>query len=320
VPRPILQVNLSEITTNYQKLKSLAGCDIAAVVKANAYGLGGLEINKHLHSIGCDNFFVAYEEEAEGFLGRVFVLSGQTIKDIPVLSTLKQLTAWDKTKPCVIHIDSGMNRLGISLNDVGKIKDYNILYIATHLTSSDEGQGACDYQASVINDIKKLGYKTSIQNSCGVGFTDNFNSDLPRVGASLYGLARSDVTIPFTLYATIVQKRLVRKGESVGYGRSYIAKVDMEVATLEIGYADGLSRLLSNKGRVCIGGNLAPIVGKVSMDLTTIDITGITCDEGDMVEVIGKNITPQEIARLTGTIDYEVATSISARVVRQYVR
>lgn len=242
--------------------------------------------------------------------------------------------------PIHIKIDTGMRRLGFDADDISDVIDFiadhpelKIESIFSHLTSTDIPDHD-DFTRKQVNDFDRisnricasLDYPTlrHILNSNGILRFPEAQFDMARLGIGLYGVAYNDeaqshLKTVATLKTIISQIRTVKAGNAIGYSRKGEAKQDMQVATLAIGYADGLNRRLGNgKGNVRINGKSAPIVGNVCMDMIMVDITGIDASEGDSAVIFGDEITVQDIAKTLNTIPYEILTSISRRVKRVY--
>lgn len=241
--------------------------------------------------------------------------------------------------PVHIKIDTGMKRLGFESEQelkivIEKIKRGNVLHISsvfTHLAASDDPDEdnftqlqlhRFDKLAKVIQDASEHQVMKHALNSAGIERFPNHQYDMVRLGIGLYGIstvAPKALQNVSTLKTTVSQIRKVYKGDTIGYGRNGVAKNDMLIATLPIGYADGFNRRLSNGvGKVWVNGQLAPVVGNVCMDMCMIDVSGIPVNEGDRVIVFGKEYPAMEMARALDTIPYEVFTSISQRVKRVY--
>jgi alanine racemase len=211
----------------------------------------------------------------------------------------------------------------------------HVASVFTHLAAADDPQQD-DFTRQQLASLRRIAehFRSELQpniwmhalNSAGIERFPEEHMDLVRLGIGLYGISskkeqQGELQTVSTLRTVISQIKHIPAGDSVGYGRSFRAERDMHIATIPIGYADGLPRKLSNgKGAVYIGGKRAPIVGRVCMDMTMVDVTDITCREGDSVEVFGKEIPLQEFATMCDTIPYEVLTSIPQRVKRVYVQ
>ena len=349
----ILQINLKNIENNYNYLKKSApNTIIAACVKANSYGLGSNEICKVLYKKNCKDFFVATLEEAlllrkQYKYVNIYMLNGVNDLEsffeaynsniITVINNLNQfliLKAFFKINKkrikCCIHFDTGMNRLGLKLKDYSDyiypfLKNLDIKLVISHLISSEKKSVLNDNQLKLFNDIKKKFYfsnKTlfSLGNSNSIFLKNRFHFDLIRAGGFIYGLdltkqKRSKNVL--ALKAKIIQIENVQKGRSIGYGAKYITKKDSLIATLAIGYADGLPRKYD--GFVFYKKKKIKFVGNVSMDLSCIDVSSIQNPKiNDWVEIFGDNISISVFASRCNTITYEVSSKIGLRVKRVY--
>ncbi len=258
----------------------------------------------------------------------------------------KEASEAGKTIRYHVKVDSGMGRLGIKgdnilefLGEASKLKGVELEGVFTHFASADES-GEDEYTEAQMNEFRRAlaqveaaGYRVRYRhaaNSAGTLYHPESWLDLVRPGISLYGINPSGDrgTIPLEPVLSFMARTMFVKkvppGTSIGYGRTFVSQKESVVATLGVGYADGLNRLLSNKGKVIIHGQYAPIVGNISMDLTTVDVTDVPgVQVGDEAIIIGRRgaleITAWDIARLIGSIPYEVLTSIGGRVTRVYV-
>lgn len=352
----LLSIDLKIIKNNYHLLQKLASnAEVAAAVKANCYGLGVDNIAPILENSGCKHFFVANKDEGVHLrsilkkeASNIYVLSGYFPGDnalfiknrlIPVLNSLANFKWWEKLAydqgqklPCVLHINTGMNRLGLQEQEVLQLQNnmLDILYIMSHLSSSeDPSNNISKNQLTKFKELSALfsESKKSLANSGGVFLGSDYHFDMVRPGGALYGLnlapylADSGIRNSVMLTAPIIQIARVHKGHSVGYNETHTADQDMLVATLPLGYADGYLRSLSNKGIVFINGNQAKVVGRISMDLITVDVTDIPQEDlflGQRVEIIGQNISPDKLGTLAGTNGYEILTSLGKRYERVY--
>lgn len=352
-----LTIDLDAIGSNYFLLRNKVYPSVcAAVVKADAYGLGADEVAPFLAQIGCNDFFVAHLDEALALRRvlqnneNIYVFHGIRAGQeefflhnniIPVLNTRMEIELWKKAGRdfgvnalCVIHIDTGMNRLGLdfeyAVNHATEIQELNIAFIMTHMSCADISDSDSNVtQLTMFSSLKELyhTYKFSLANSPSIFLGEDYHFDSVRPGCALYGVnpspnASNPMNNVVSLSTKILQVRHCRKGSYVGYGASYQTSRDSTIATIAIGYADGYLRSLSNSGNVFIDDNPVPIVGRVSMDLVTIDVTDVpdmVCYEGKDVEIIGDNITVDDVAKNAGTIGYEVLTSLGTRYHKKYV-
>ncbi|MFN5619804.1 MAG: bifunctional UDP-N-acetylmuramoyl-tripeptide:D-alanyl-D-alanine ligase/alanine racemase [Flavobacteriales bacterium] len=256
---------------------------------------------------------------------------------------LQALQAADISEPYAIHIkiDTGMHRLGFIPEEMHDLcawldanKQVRVASVFTHLAASDNSQfdDFTKQQLRVFNDCcdrialhVKTPFLRHALNTGGIERFPDAAMDMVRLGIGLYGVSASgddqqQLQTPGTWKTVISQIKHIKGGESVGYSRAFVAPFDMTIATIPVGYADGLRRTMSNgQGYVLVRGEKAPIVGNVCMDMTMIDVSATHCSEGDEVELFGEHITLLEFARMCGTIPYEVLTSVSQRVKRVYV-
>lgn len=331
---------------------------IMAMVKAFSYGTGVGEIGKTLENEGADYFGVAYVHEGvslrnSGVTAPIIVMSPEPGSYKAMLEhnlepEIFTLTEFDDFAQAIdglqgqfaIHIklETGMNRQGLVVADlpdlIKKIKQHLNITVATvfsHLAASDNPAEDAFTEKQIIRfeqmsnrfvDAFDYPIQRHILNSAGITRFPHGQFDMVRLGIGLYGFDPSgmqDLQVVGKLKTRISQIKNVRKGETVGYDRSAKMSRDSKIAILPIGYVDGLLRALSNGvGKVWISGKLAPIVGKVCMDLCMVDVTDVDANEGDEVEIFGENITLQQLAGWMGTIPYEVLTTISQRVKRVY--
>ncbi|MDI9847214.1 alanine racemase [Rhodoblastus sp. 17X3] len=356
----ILTVDLGALAENWRRLSArVRGAECAAVVKANAYGLGVAPVAQALLDAGCRTFFVAHLREGEilrqvvrdGAQARIFVLNGLAPSSarffvesqlIPVLGSLPEIAEWAEfcvadgvPHPAAIHIDTGMNRLGLAARD---------LKLARALTSSFTPVLAMSHFVSA-EDISAPSNRLQIErfeqacaqlppmpaslcNSSGLFLEDAPFLDLCRPGYALYGgnpTPGSDNPMRRVvgLSSLVLQVRDVAAGEAAGYNARWTAPSRRRLATINLGYADGYPRSGSEGpigAEVFAGGHYCPIVGRISMDLSIIDIseTG-PLRRGDRVEILGPNISIDELAAESGTIGYEILTRLGARYRREYI-
>ncbi len=344
----LLEIDLSAIRSNYDYLSRATKSRVAGVVKADAYGLGAREVVSVLLDSGCKEFFVATANEGkmlrdEYSENSIYVLEGALTDTVdllsecnlvPVLNTLRQCLIWSKkSKPAAIHVDTGMERLGLSIDDLSVfIKDYplDIRLLVSHLARADEpenqfNQIQLDRFNLIFEKIKNSfpSIETSLGNSAGL-IKQPLDEGLSRAGIALYGgNPFSDRTNPMQsvacLKAQVLQLRKLPEGTPIGYGGTFETRRESILATIGAGYADGIPRALSNKGRVYVSGSYCPIVGRVSMDTLHVDVSGVSIGEGDWVELIGPNLELEEVALLSGTISYEILTGLGRRCPRIYI-
>src|SRR5580698_6144886 len=359
----VLTVDLDAIVANWRKLeKTAVPAECAGVIKADAYGCGAVPVAKALAAAGCKTFFVATLDEARAVRAAVpssaavYVLNGffqncgeayAKIDVQPVIGDLNELAEWDVfcrrsgwAGGAAIHIDTGMNRLGLTLTEAQGIVprinagDHGITLVMSHLACAETLNHPLNgKQVATFREIASLysGVPSSLSNSSGVYLGAQFQFDMVRPGAALYGVnptpeADNPMQAVVDLKARIVQIRNVEKGESVGYGGTWTARRPTRLAIVAAGYADGYFRAGgSNDGtrgaEVVIAGKRCPIAGRVSMDLMAVDITDLEKNavrRGHLVTLIGEGITVDELAHHFGTIGYEVMTSLGPRYARVY--
>ena len=351
-----LEIDLAAIRANWRGLgaRHPAGA-VAGVVKADAYGLGAAEVAAALFAEGCRHFFTAHLGEALAIRpllpgALVAVLNGLPPGSeaafahhgiAPVLGTPGEIARWraqaarlGRPLPALLHVDTGMNRLGLDAAqlaalaaDPAALEGIALRYVMTHLAASEVPEDPANEAqrrrfAAACALLPPL--PRSFANSSGLFLGPGFASDLARPGAALYGInptpGRPNPMRPAVrLSARVLALRAVRAGEGVGYNATWTAPRDGRIATIGAGYADGWLRSHSNRGHAVFDGAMLPLVGRVSMDLTTLDATGCPAlREGDMVELIGPARTVDEVAQAAGTNGYEILTSLGRRYHRAY--
>ncbi|MBK1668596.1 alanine racemase [Rhodovibrio sodomensis] len=360
----ILQVDLDAAAWNYRRLcdQLTPGTECAAVVKANAYGLGVGRLAPAFAAAGARSFFVATIEEGlelRRVLGDagwpeagIYVLNGPlpgTERELlearltPVLNSLGDLELWRAAgraagvRPAAaLHVDSGMSRLGLPDDEVARLAedptplaDIDLAQVMTHLSSADDPahpENAAQLARFDAALARLPAAPVSFANSSGIFLGRAYHRDLARPGVALYGVnptpgQPNPMQRVVTLKARVLQVRQIDAHRGVGYGASFRAQGPSRIATIAAGYADGLLRHLSNSGHVAVGGRLAPVVGRVSMDSITLDVTALGDEApvaGDFVDVIGDAHDQDALAAEAGTIGYEVLTSLGARYHRVY--
>lgn len=343
----LLTVDCGAVVRNWRRLVARhAPGAVAAVVKADAYGLGAVPIARALHAAGCAHFFVARAAEGEALraaLGEgpmIAVLEGFAPGAhpglVPVLNSLEALRAQaERGGRAILHLDTGMGRLGLDaveaealIADPAPLARLEILYVMTHLACADEPRHPLNAaQAERFRGLcaRLPPLPTSLANSAGLFLGAAYASDLARPGAALYGLnptpGRPNPMEPVvTLEAPVLQVREIPAGGAVGYGATWRAARPSRIATCALGYADGWRRALSNLGFGVVRGARAPLVGRVSMDLTTFDVTDIPgVRAGDRMRLLGAGQDADAVAGLAGTIGYEVLTGLGPRIARAHL-
>jgi alanine racemase len=343
--RATLTIDLDAITANWRALDLLSGPGprTAAVLKADAYGLGAAPIGTALARAGVTDFFVALAEEgarlraAIGPERQIFILSGylkadrQLVVDhglIPVLCSPVQLQALAADlpgHPCGLQIDNGMNRLGFKPDDlalaISALPGLNLRLVLGHLACSDEpGSPVNARQLAAFRAMSAsfAGVPRSLSATGGITLGSDYHFDLARPGIGLFGGLPFAAAKPVvTLVAPVLQVRDIRPGETVGYGASFTAAGPMRLATIAAGYADGLRRALAPGATMFAGAIPCPVVGRISMDLITLDVTHLRAVP-DQIEVLGPHQTIDQLAAAAGTIGYEILTGLGARLDRRY--
>lgn len=353
----VLSINLPNLKENYRRLQSLSETAVcAAVVKANAYGLGAAEVAGALTD--CRVFFVAMLDEGIALRKalpdpntHIYVLSGVFAGQehdflqhslSPVLNSPEQALVWQlhleaaTAKNCksAVHLDTGMARLGFQPADFDQLPTLLAALgdplLMSHLCSAEE-QGNPHNQQQLqkfVDATKDLGpYKRCFANSSGCFLGNAYHFDMLRPGVALYGgNPTPDEVNPMlpvvSLSAPLLQIRDLPAGAPVGYNETWVAKRDSKVGTLAFGYADGLLRSLHGKASLIVDGQAVPMIGRVSMDLVTVDLTDLPSvpKAGQLVEILGPHQSIDELASAAGTIGYEILTSLGQRYKRVYQR
>lgn len=339
---PRLTVDLSALASNWTRLREIAGgVATGAAVKADAYGLGAVPVVEALARAGCRDFFVASWAEAEA-LGplpagaNLAVLHGVQPGELrrarasaarPVLCTPAQVAAWRSAGGgvCDVMVDTGINRLGLSAGEAvsGLLDGLDLDTLHSHLACADtpdhpmNARQRADF-AALADRIPARRY--SLANSAGIALGREYAFGLTRPGIALYGgapvpgLAMAQVAY---IEARIVQLRNLEPGDSIGYGATFVAPAAMRAAVLAIGYADGYPRALSGRGAALAGAARCPVLGRVSMDLTVVDVSGAgALAEGDW---LGIDFDLQRTAALANIAQYELLIGLGHRYSRVYI-
>ena len=337
-----LTVDLDALAANYRTLEAVGGVPVHPVVKADAYGLGAEACARRLAIEAARTFFVARTREGErlraalGAGPAIYVLDGclagraarMRAADLrPVLNTDAQMAEWRAAGggACGLQVDTGMNRLGFR-PEAAPEPFAGLDLVLSHLACADdpaEPMNARQRDAFAAAAARYPGTVRSFANSGGVFLGADYGFDASRPGICLYGggpEGRPDDRIRpvATLTAEVLQVRDVPAGESVGYSRGFVADAPRRIATVAAGYADGVLRSYSPAGQVQIGGALRPIVGRGSMDVCAVDVTGLEVAVGDPVELFGPNRALDDAAAAAGTVAWELLTSVGPRVTRLY--
>jgi alanine racemase len=337
-----LTIDLDAIAGNWQRLNRLSGTATAATVKADAYGLGAGPVARRLAKAGVRSFFVALAEEGASLrqaLGpgpEILVFSGHMAGDaallgghdlIPVLNAPEQLARQREAlpdRPLAVQLDSGMGRLGLQPADWaalrGQILGLGPRLILSHLACADEPDHPMNARqlqrfAQMTADC---GCPRSLAATGGILLGPDFAFDLTRPGIGLYGgepFAGAQPVVQLDL--PVIQTRSLAAGDAVGYSATWVASRPTRVATVAAGYADGLLRSLSGRGRLWAGAMPCPILGRVSMDLIGVDVTALE-EVPPMLTILGPQQGVDALAAAAGTIGYEVLTGLGPRYRRVY--
>ena len=358
----VLTVDLAAIAANWRKLESRGvPAECGAVVKADAYGCGAEPVTRALAAAGCKTFFVATLDEARRARAAapqaaIYVLDGffpgtgdvfAALDCRPVIGDLGELAEWDAFRrtsghqgEAAIHIDTGMNRLGISLSEAQALAPrtsqphHGFALVMSHLACAEDINHPLNgRQAAAFREVARQfsGVPASLSNSSGIFLGQQFQFDLLRPGAALYGVnptpeADNPMQHVASVKARIIRIRDVEKGDTVGYGATWTARRPTRLAIAAAGYADGYFRAAGGVDGVraaeaIVGGVRCPLAGRISMDLIAIDVTDAATPvrRGQWATLLGDGITVDELALRFGTIGYEVLTSLGDRYQRQYI-
>ncbi|MGV3278473.1 alanine racemase [Rickettsiales bacterium LUAb2] len=356
----VITINTNNIKQNYQSLQNMAKNSVVApVLKSNAYGVKLPNVIQILDEVKCNNYFVSTLDE--GIIARnnsknsnIYILHGifgnneeafLEYKLTPVINNVEQLEKWvnfskikQKKLDCIIHLDTGINRLGLQKDEITYLienfeqlnKYINILYFISHLACSDNNnnpanQAQYDLFIKITNNFPHI--KRSLAASFAIYFKDDYAFDMIRPGFALYGSNplpnQPNPLLPvIDYYTSIIQINNIKKGEKIGYTHSWEAPKDSIVATVTLGYADGILRSCSNSQQAYfyIGEEKVPVVGTISMDMLMIDITNLKqkVKLGDPVEVIGKHQDIDQFAAMNNTINCEALNLIGLRYPKIY--
>jgi len=352
----VLTVDLDAVVANWRDLSARHGAPCAGVLKADGYGLGATPVGRALHAAGCRTFFVAHLIEgmalrdALGAGPAIIVLNGfapgadEQAGLWPVLNSLGDVEAHATAgradglpRPALLHLDTGMSRLGLDAGeqvalaaDRARLAGLDLHFVMTHLACADDPTHPLNARqaqrfAAAAAAIAP-GVKRSFANSSGIFLGPDYASDLARPGCALYGInptpgAPNPMRQVAVLEVPVLQLRDIPAGDTVGYGAGYTAPRNVRVATVAAGYADGYLRSLSGRSLALFQGRAVPLIGRVSMDLTTFDATDVPeLRPGCRLMLVGgPGNTPDDIAARCGTIGYEVLTSLGHRYQRRYI-
>ncbi len=336
-----LTIDLDAVVANWRALDGMTNCKTAAVVKANGYGLGAPNVAKALFKAGVRQFFVAVAEEAVeireelGQKPEISIFSGHMKGDTdlirelnltPMLNSVEQMTQHFETlpgHPFGIQLDTGMNRLGMEPQEWAAVAELvlsqNPTLVMSHLACADEPDHPMNpHQLDVFKQLTDgINVPRSLAATGGILLGPEYHFDLTRPGIGLYGGHPFEhATQAIELDLPVIQVRDLSEGEVVGYGNSWQADRPSKIATVSGGYADGIFRLLSDKATLYHGDIPCKLVGRVSMDLLTIDITGLP-DIPTKLTLIGPKQSVDDLAKQANTIGYEVLTQLGARYNRK---
>jgi alanine racemase len=333
-----LRLDSQALQDNWRWLQRSAGVPAGAAVKADGYGLGARDVTRLLAEAGCRDFFVSTWAEADA-LGplpegaELLVLHGVGPEDMdtalthgarPVLNTAAQVGRWKNAapeRPCDVMVDTGMNRLGLRTDELELLDGLEIHTLHSHLACADEDSALNAVQrdrfAAVAATVTARRY--AIANSAGICLGRAYSFDLVRPGLALYGGVPRDEAIGHIAQvafpeAEVVQRRMIRVGETCGYGATWTAQADTEAAIVNIGYADGYLRCFAGRGAASAGGRPLPLIGRVSMDLVALDASAAPeLAEGDWVTL---DYDLPSAAEASGLSQYELLTGLSERLER----
>ena len=344
--QPILTIDLAAVRANWRALDILSGAaETGVAVKANAYGCGATQIATALADAGCKTFFVATLEE--GIVLRaamerpaIHILNGiadrreataAIANDLqPCLNHRGQVDAWVRSEggACALQLDSGMSRLGLPPEDLETVPSgLDIRLLMSHLSCADEADHHSNetqrerfVESAEILKARAPKALLSLGATGGTMLGADYHFNLVRCGIGIYGgHPFADAQPVASLQTPILQVREIPQGQSVGYGWAWTADRPSRIGTLPLGYADGMHRALSNGAMFYFGGEPVNLVGRVSMDLITVDLTDHpTAHVGDYLEVLGAHQTVDDLATSAGTIGYEILTSLGQRYTKRY--
>ncbi|WP_349360875.1 alanine racemase [Stappia sp.] len=354
-----ITIDLGALAANWRALRDRlsANAECGAAVKAECYGLGSERGLETLWAAGCRTFFVATPQEGAGTRrilpeATIYILNGlypgaagyyATHGLRPVLGSMEEVDEWrafagTRPAPAALHVDTGISRLGVSLEEarsLAKVEDFAPDMILSHLACADSPDHPMNArQRDRFRDAMALfpGARGSLTNSAGIFLGPDFHFDVARPGISLYGaqasaLPESRLSPVVTLESRILQIHHLKRGETIGYGGTFTAPADMTVAMVAAGYADGYLRASGSSDEkrgadAWLAGYRLPILGRISMDMAAFDVSAVPPDvarRGAFVELFGPNIPVDEVATAAGTIGYELLTGLGRRFARRYL-
>ncbi len=338
-----LKIDLDALAGNWRALDSLTQCETAAVVKADGYGLGTDRVARALARAGTRRFFVALAQEgaevrqALGPGPMIYVFSGHMEGDAPLirdhdltpmLNSVDQMLRQVEALPhrsFGIQLDSGMNRLGMEPDEWAALRGIALrqmpALIMSHLACADERDHPMNaQQLRVFREMtNNIDVPRSLSATGGILLGPEYHFDLTRPGVGLYGGLPFEAAQPVVaLDLPVIQTRDLAVGETVGYGNTWSAQRPSRIATVAAGYADGLLRAMGPRAQVFDGDRRCPVVGRVSMDLITVDITDLA-EVPESLSILGPHQGVDDLAQAAGTIGYEILTSLGPRYTREYL-
>ena len=339
----VLTIDLGALCKNWRTLDAMNAGETAAVVKADAYGLGVEPVSKTLADAGARTFFVAMAEEGVAVrktLGpgpEICVFGGHMegdaalIRDaklVPMINSIDQMLRHVEAlpgHPFGIQLDSGMNRLGMETGEWSALRDIalsqNPMLVMSHLACADEpNHGMNAFQLQTFRQMTDgIDAPRSLAATGGTLLGADYHFDMCRPGIGVYGgLPFVDAQPVVSLSIPVIQVRDVNPGESVGYGNSWVARVPSKIATISAGYADGIIRAAGPKSYVWAGDTRCKIVGRISMDLIGIEVSAVK-SMPETVDLLGAHQSVDTLADAAGTIGYEILTSLGHRYERRYL-
>ncbi len=360
--RTTLEIDLARVRRNWRKLdNTAAAATCAAVVKANGYGLGLEEIITAVAAEGCRIFFVATLEEGRrariaANKAEIYIMDGLLADaeayysnfDLrPVLSSAEEIADWTcfctsqgRRLPAALHVDTGMRRLGVPLDEFMQmagpqdlLSTFELTLLMSHLTSANQPEDPQNQlQLQRFEQARSVvpGVRCSLANSAGIFLGPEFHFDVVRPGIAIYGGRAFNGKNPMAnvvkLNARILEVQCAEAGDTVGYGAVHRLTRPSRIATVAVGYADGLLRVLggdetAHGALAFIGDHQVPVIGRISMDLTTLNVTDVPehlARRGGWIEMIGDHVTVDDLADRAGTIGYEILTRLGPRMHRIY--
>ncbi len=338
-----LTIDLDAVCANWRMLDTMSTAETAAVVKADAYGLGAARVGRALAGAGARTFFAAIAEEGAALreaLGPgpvIHVLSGHMAGDadmlgeldlIPVINSIDQLIRHVEAlpgRPFALQLDTGMNRLGMEPAEWAAVRDVALeqepVLIMSHLACADEPDHPMnEAQLRAFREMTAdLDVPRSLANTGGVLLGRAYHFDLTRPGIGIYGgLPLAEAAAVVTLDIPVIQCRSLSPGETVGYGNSFTATRPTRIATVAAGYADGIHRAMGPRAVLWAGDAPCPVAGRISMDLIGVDITDLDRDP-ESLQLLGPHQGIDDLAEAAGTIGYEILTSLGARYDRRHL-